>query len=135
MGAPQYKEIPHPKRLGLRGNNHWDGNGRIARLLANMPLLRAGLPLLTIRADRRREYVQLLTNYDLGTGQLNSATGAWPESGDLAAFTAFCGDCYSAVPDLVAAVSEFQRFLGQSAGLRCIGNGQAQASQSSGWRT
>lgn len=87
----------------------WDGNGRIARLLANIPLLRAGLPPLTIRADRRREYIQLLTNYDLDAGQLDSATGAWPESGDLAAFTAFCGDCYSAVRDLVAAAFEVQR--------------------------
>lgn len=86
----------------------WDGNGRIARLLANIPLLRAGLPPLTIRADRRREYIQLLANYELDAGQLDSTTGAWPESGDLAAFTAFCGDCYSAVRELVSAAFEVQ---------------------------
>ena len=38
----------------------WDGNGRIARLLANLPLLKAGLPPLVIPQDQRREYIQAL---------------------------------------------------------------------------
>ena len=37
----------------------WDGNGRFARLLANVPLLKSGLPPIIISKEKRREYIQL----------------------------------------------------------------------------
>ncbi len=46
-----------------------DGNGRMARLLANVPLLRAGLPPLLIDAAGRRKYLTLLGDYTLARGQ------------------------------------------------------------------
>jgi Fic family protein len=39
-----------------------DGNGRIARLLANIPVIKAGLVPITIANESRREYIQLLQN-------------------------------------------------------------------------
>ena len=39
-----------------------DGNGRIARLLANIPVIKAGLVPITISNESRREYIQLLQN-------------------------------------------------------------------------
>jgi len=55
----------------------WDGNGRIARLLSNIPLLRAGLPPIVIPKEQRRSYIQLLAEYQLATGQINRERGVW----------------------------------------------------------
>ena len=41
----------------------WDGNGRIARLIANLILLRAGFAPLVIPATRRQAYISILSNY------------------------------------------------------------------------
>lgn len=46
-----------------------DGNGRLARLLANMPILRAGFPPLLISPVNRRSYIQLMGDYSLKLGQ------------------------------------------------------------------
>ena len=43
----------------------WDGNGRIARLAANLPLLNAGLPPFVISQSQRREYLQALAEYQV----------------------------------------------------------------------
>ena len=42
-----------------------DGNGRMARILANVPLIQAGYPPLVIRKEDRKEYIQLLGDYDV----------------------------------------------------------------------
>lgn len=41
----------------------WDGNGRIARLIANVPILRAGLPPIMISQERRREYLESMRGF------------------------------------------------------------------------
>lgn len=46
-----------------------DGNGRLARLVANLPILRAGQPPLLIDKRARREYLCLLGDYCLLRGQ------------------------------------------------------------------
>lgn len=77
-----------------------DGNGRIARLLANIPLLRAGLPPIVISQEERRTYIQLLTNYQLETGQINEGTGVWPDLSRLNAFNHFCAINYANTSEL-----------------------------------
>jgi Fic family protein len=72
----------------------WDGNGRIARLLANIPLLRAGLPPIVIPNEERKTYIQLLAEYQLATGQISRETGAWPKPNLLADFEEFINRCY-----------------------------------------
>lgn len=47
-----------------------DGNGRLARLVANIPLLRAGMPPLLISKEERRTYINLLGDYTLSIGQI-----------------------------------------------------------------
>jgi len=37
-----------------------DGNGRVSRLLASVPLIRAGYPFINVRAHKREEYLQAL---------------------------------------------------------------------------
>ncbi len=49
-----------------------DGNGRLARLAANIPLLRAGMPPLLISQEERRTYINLLGDYTLAIGQISA---------------------------------------------------------------
>ncbi len=87
----------------------FDGNGRIARLLANIPLLKAGLPPLTIPDDQRRTYIQLLADYQIAIGQLQETTGVWPDESQLSDFNRFCESCYGAMRDLLAGAFEVQK--------------------------
>ena len=41
----------------------FDGNGRMARLLANFPLLRNGFPPIIIQRSAQREYISLLSAF------------------------------------------------------------------------
>ncbi len=72
----------------------WDGNGRIARLVANIPMLKSGLPPIVIPNERRQQYIQLLGNYQLQAGQLTNTTGLWPKQNQLKDFEHFCAQCY-----------------------------------------
>ena len=87
----------------------WDGNGRIARLLANIPLLKAGLPPLTIPEEQRRSYIQLLADYQITIGRLDESTGAWPDESLLSDFNRFCASCYGAIRELVAGAFDVQK--------------------------
>lgn len=82
----------------------WDGNGRLVRLLANVPLLRAGLPPIVIPTECRREYIQLLTAYQVVSGTLTPDTGLYPCEDKLMAFATFCQSCYQSTLDIVKAV-------------------------------
>lgn len=81
-----------------------DGNGRIARLMGYMPLLRAGLPPIVIPAGKRREYIQILAKYELMSGTLSNKTGVWPDMERLAELEEFCRDCYQATLNIIAAI-------------------------------
>ena len=47
-----------------------DGNGRLARLISNLPLLRAGLPPIIIPKEWRQEYISLLAEHQRERGTL-----------------------------------------------------------------
>lgn len=49
-----------------------DGNGRMARLLANLPLLYHGYPPILIKSSDRMEYIHLLARYQLDLGRLDT---------------------------------------------------------------
>jgi len=52
----------------------FDGNGRLARLVANIPLLKNGyLPLIVSNEDRQ-EYIELLSTYNLKAPPLDQTT-------------------------------------------------------------
>jgi len=56
----------------VRIHPFFDGNGRIARLIANLPLLRCGQPPLLISMNRRAEYIDLLWAYQNAVGQIKA---------------------------------------------------------------
>lgn len=51
----------------------WDGNGRMIRILANLPLLRAGFPPIVIRKTNtiRTKYISLLQRFQKEAGQFS----------------------------------------------------------------
>ena len=79
----------------------WDGNGRLARLLSNIPLLKAGLPPLVINQDKRKEYIRCLANYQIKTGQISAKTGVWSNQDRFNDFIEFCGESYQLSQDVI----------------------------------
>lgn len=86
----------------------WDGNGGIARLAANIPLLNAGLPPIVIARTDRKEYIETLAGYQLKVGVINDKTGVWPKPEWLADFERFCQKSYGATQQLVRRAHEQQ---------------------------
>ena len=87
----------------------WDGNGRIARLLSNLPLLNSGLPPLVIPRERRRAYIETLARYQLNAGKISVATGVWPNESMLLDFIQFCQDAYKTTQQLVQQAHDQQQ--------------------------
>ena len=67
----------------------YDGNGRLARLLSNLPVLFAGFPPIVIPVESRQDYLQALRDYEGGNT-------------DLSAFRTFVRTCWRTTLDLVA---------------------------------
>ncbi len=68
-----------------------------------------GWPPLTIPAEQRRDYIQLLADYQVMIGQLNGETGVWPDEPLLSNFNRFCESSYSSTQALVAGAFDVQR--------------------------
>ena len=79
----------------------FDGNGRMARLLANLPLLNAGLPPLLFAATDRRAYLQAAARYTHGAGHIDVDAGVWPEQADSGEFEALCRQAYRHVHAII----------------------------------
>ena len=65
-----------------------DGNGRIARLMANYILARHGWPMVVIRNRKKPEYLEALHRSDMKVGNI-PADGAKAPIGKIASFLAF----------------------------------------------
>jgi Fic family protein len=80
----------------------WDGNGRMARLLANLPALRSGhLPLVIEVRDRKR-YIDTLAAYEIAVGQLGPASDPMPDPTHETPFLDFCRESYATTRALIA---------------------------------
>ena len=55
----------------VRIHPFFDGNGRLARLLANLPVLFAGFPPVVVPAEARTEYITSLWDYQQSVGSIN----------------------------------------------------------------
>ena len=75
--APAYARI-HAGFVSI--HPFWDGNGRLARLIANVPLLNAGLPPLVIPKEERRLYIDTLARYQRRVGRIHTGDRRLAES-------------------------------------------------------
>lgn len=87
----------------------FDGNGRMARLVANLPVIRSGLPPIVIARERRREYIGLLSAYDSAYGQAQAGKPLFEEGVELAALQAFFSDNWQATLALLENIRQVQR--------------------------
>ena len=71
----------------------FDGNGRMSRMIANIPLLRSGLDPLIIPVERRAAYMAALGEYSDRAGELRGRNGIWPDGFDWPEFREFCLTC------------------------------------------
>lgn len=93
----------------VRIHPFFDGNGRMARLLANLPVLRSGSPPIVIPKEKRREYINLLATYELATGAATENASLLPRPELLTAFRAFCAEAWNASTELVEQARQQQR--------------------------
>jgi Fic family protein len=70
----------------VRIHPFFDGNGRLVRLIANLPLLKCGHPPLLISLERRTEYIDLLWNYENAVGVIKRDDRLLPPHPTIAPF-------------------------------------------------
>lgn len=68
----------------------WDGNGRIARLVSNLPCLKAGYPPIIMAKKKRDDYLTALAEYQLAHGLPSLNTVLVQEGALLDRFRTFC---------------------------------------------
>lgn len=69
-----------------------DGNGRIARLLVNFILLRAGYPMIIVRSNDKDKYLSALNRCDVTVG-LTPSDGAHAELAQIHPFVEYMESC------------------------------------------
>ena len=52
----------------------WDGNGRLSRLISNLPLLKSEYLPIIINNEHRQQYIALLSNYNMTAKPLDDST-------------------------------------------------------------
>jgi len=62
----------------VRIHPFFDGNGRVARLVANIPVMRGGHPPLIVPMERRSEYIDLLWEYQNAVGKIQHDSPLMP---------------------------------------------------------
>jgi len=85
----------------VRIHPFWDGNGRIARLIANVPLIKAGYPPIIIPKGRRQEYIEALSEYHIAVGTVTARSELLPDVDKLDRFKRFCAESWSKSTKLV----------------------------------
>lgn len=93
----------------VRIHPFFDGNGRLARLVANLPVLKAGLPPIIIPREERKAYIDALSAYHLAVGQIHAGDELLPRQEERRPFAAFCRQAWQASLDLVEEVWRKQR--------------------------
>jgi len=89
----------------------YDGNGRLARLLANVCVLKAGYPPLIIPASARQKYLRLISDYQSTISDLAEITdlAQLPQNAEAERFASFCGEHWAETLDLVAKAQALQQ--------------------------
>ena len=87
----------------VRIHPFFDGNGRLARLLANIPVLAAGFPPIVVSSEARLDYIRELWEYQRAVGVIGLKNRELlPESSRLCNLRSLVKDWWQATLDLVA---------------------------------
>lgn len=87
----------------------WDGNGRIARLVSNLPCLKAGYPPILIEKERRYEYLTAIGDYQATHGVSSPSTPIIYEAAGFDRFSSFCEQCWRSSLSLVEQAHALQQ--------------------------
>jgi Fic family protein len=87
----------------------FDGNGRMARLIANLPVILSGLPPIVVAREQRREYIDLLVAYDSIYSQAQTGKPLLEEGPELARLQEFFTDNWRQTLELFEKIWQFQR--------------------------
>lgn len=87
----------------------FDGNGRVARLIANLPCLKAGYPPIIIAKEKRYDYIAALAEFQSTHGVPTLDLPLFQEGPLLDRFSAFCAGNWQASMELVEQAQTMQR--------------------------
>lgn len=86
-----------------------DGNGRLARLLANIPILVSGESPLLIGKEQRLEYIHLLAKWQLSIGQPSQTKPLVIKNKAYLDFSRFCAKAWKTSQQLVKEIHALQK--------------------------
>jgi Fic family protein len=92
----------------VRIHPYADGNGRMARLLANLPVIEKGQLPIFIPSERRLDYIEALATWQLASGQLRLNQPLEGDAMPLQTFQALCEACLKESNTLLADIRNTQ---------------------------
>ena len=92
----------------VRIHPFFDGNGRLARLIANVPVIKSGLPPIIIPRQQRKQYIDSLSAYHFSVGQINAGDELLPNQDELKPFVEFCEKAWEESLTLVEDIRQKQ---------------------------
>jgi len=96
----------------------FDGNGRVARLVSNIPVLKSGYPPILIPLEKRKDYIDALIQYQLEAG-LPAADKEFIKHGEsLDQFKTLCFEHWRQSLNLVDRAHQRQAARDETAGMR-----------------
>jgi Fic family protein len=93
----------------VRIHPFFDGNGRMARLVANIPVIKSGLPPIIIPREERKQYIDALSEYHYSTGTIKAGDELLPEPEALKSFEDFCRKSWEASLLIVSDIRQKQQ--------------------------
>ncbi|WP_395737770.1 Fic family protein [Prosthecobacter sp.] len=93
----------------VRIHPYADGNGRLARLVANVPVIEKGCLPILVPAGQRLEYIECLASWQMASGALRAGTALEGNRDRLAQFHEKCAGWMKSSSSLLDEVEEAQR--------------------------
>jgi len=92
----------------------FDGNGRLARLLANLPVLKSGFPPIVVPEEDRYQYKRVLSAYQNTIPELAELSDLkqLPDNSEKHAFVGLCHGYWKETIDLLNKANEMQEQRG-----------------------
>jgi Fic family protein len=93
----------------VRIHPFFDGNGRLARLIANIPVIRFGLPPIIIPREGRKQYIDALSDYHYSAGTIKAGDELLPHPDALKPFEDFCRNAWDQSLSIVSEIRQKQQ--------------------------